>query len=174
MTDKKQSTASSFMFELSHQDRLRILYRLKESSAKLTRISRDLDINTVEASRHLSRLSEVSLVEKTADGTYQITYLTPFVLKILDRVNFILEEKDFFLEHDIGSVPIVSENCFPIAETKIVRDFFNVVTAIKEGSTDAQSFLYIVSPKPMKDMVDINIRKADEGVEVRIIYLEGE
>ena len=57
-----------FYFELSNEDRLRILNLLTEKPMKLTNLAKSLDISNQECSRHLQRLTEADIIERTQKG----------------------------------------------------------------------------------------------------------
>ena len=63
-------------FELSNEDRLGILHRLRDTSMNVTRLARDLEITTQECSRHMARLSEAILVARNPEGAYSLTPTT--------------------------------------------------------------------------------------------------
>ena len=74
---------SDLFFELSHEDRLGILYLLRENPWKLTQIASELECSSQEAYRHLSRLVDAGLSAKNPDGDYEIT---PYGLQIMNMV----------------------------------------------------------------------------------------
>ena len=61
------------LFEVSNEDRLRILLQLEEGGINVTNLSRKLGISTQEVSRHISRLSEVGLTTKDPAGVHRMT-----------------------------------------------------------------------------------------------------
>ncbi|NIO36894.1 ArsR family transcriptional regulator, partial [Candidatus Bathyarchaeota archaeon] len=47
------------LFELSNEDRLRILYQLEKEAMNISDLSKTLELSTQESSRNLSRLSGI-------------------------------------------------------------------------------------------------------------------
>jgi predicted transcriptional regulator len=63
----------NLLFELSHEDRLRIFFKLQKNIMKLTHLSEKPYLKVQETSRHLSRLSDAKLISKDVEGFYHLT-----------------------------------------------------------------------------------------------------
>ena len=66
------------LFEVSNEDRLRILRELHAREMNVTTLARAIEVTTQEVSRHLSRLTE-----KNPYGPYR---LTPFGVLTLSQI----------------------------------------------------------------------------------------
>ncbi|HEQ78904.1 MAG TPA: ArsR family transcriptional regulator [Euryarchaeota archaeon] len=161
------------LFELSHKDRVRILKHLEKGPSRLTQISNSLKINNVEASRHLSRLSDVDMVTKTTENEYALTNMSHLIMMLYHRMQFVVDNREFFISHDITAYPMIVDNIDALSKAEMLTGFFEVVSLIKDVSVEAEEYLYVFSPSPMKDVAPINVEKAKKGVEVRIIYGTG-
>jgi len=93
-------------FEFSNEDRLKILYKLKENKMNISTLSRKLDLTTQECSRHVSRLSDATLVEKDTDGKYNLTQYGRIFLKLLLGQRFVVEHRDYFRKHSLEKLPL--------------------------------------------------------------------
>ena len=92
-------------FEFSNEDRLRILYKLRESPSTVTSLSRDLNLTTQETSRHLSRLGEIGLTAKSPDGDHS---LTPYGELSLDQIRgfrFTCSHSEYLKRHRVTGLP---------------------------------------------------------------------
>lgn len=76
----QMETISNLYFELSNEDRLKILQILNDRHEKLTNISKELDITNQQCMRHLNRLSDIRLIEKTNSSYYKLTPYGEIVL----------------------------------------------------------------------------------------------
>lgn len=94
------------LFEISNEDRLRILIRLDKEAMNVTSLSRELDITTQEASRHLSRLGGVGLTLKDPYGNHHITPYGRLILKQLSGLEFATNNRDYFLTHLHEHLPL--------------------------------------------------------------------
>ena len=98
--------------ELSSENRLAILQILDEKPMTFTSIIKEIDMNSAEASRQLSRLTEAQLIEKKGDGRYYNTPFGKLVLSSISDLNFISERSGYFLNHDTSQIPL--EPCLMI------------------------------------------------------------
>jgi predicted transcriptional regulator len=58
-----------------------------------------------EASKHLARLREQNFVEKNPSNGYALTTLVKLVTKLLPSREFLSENKEYLLTHNISSLP---------------------------------------------------------------------
>ena len=93
------------LFEVSNEDRLRILLQLEEKAMRVTDISRELNLSIQESSRHVSRLSEVSLTRKDVEGFYSLTTYGVLILENLRELEFSSKYSEYFSKHTIERLP---------------------------------------------------------------------
>ncbi len=108
-TDKSGSNITEqlpqLLFELSNQWRLEVLLTIKERAMRHTDISKSLRLSPQETTRHLLRLVEVKLIEKTVEGLYRLTNLGQLVLVFIPALDAVSKYSDFFLTHDLSGIP---------------------------------------------------------------------
>ena len=93
------------MFEISNEDRFSILLRLEEGAMNVTGLARELGLTTQETSRHLSRLGDVSLTSKDAEGMFTVTSFGGLTLRLLHGLKFVSKHEDYFTTHNLGNLP---------------------------------------------------------------------
>lgn len=93
------------LFEVSNEDRLRILLQLDEEAMNVTSLSRGLGLTTQESSRHLARLGGVGLTRKDADGLHHITAYGRLVVRQLQGVGFTSRHRGYFASHTLDRIP---------------------------------------------------------------------
>ena len=93
------------MFEISNEDRFSILLKLEDGPMNVTGMARELGLTTQETSRHLSRLGEVSLTRKDAEGMFKITSFGGLALRLLNGLKFVSKHEDYFTTHHLGNLP---------------------------------------------------------------------
>ena len=91
--------------ELSSENRLSILQILDKTPMTFTSLIKEVDMNSAEASRQLSRLTETQLIEKKGDGRYYNTLYGKLVISSISGLDFISEKSGYFLNHDTSQVP---------------------------------------------------------------------
>src|SRR5574337_654389 len=90
--------------ELSSENRLGILQTLDEKPMTFTSLIKEVDMNSTEASRQLSRLMEARLIEKKGDGKYYNTLFGKLVISTISDLNFISVNSEYFLKHDTAQI----------------------------------------------------------------------
>lgn len=93
------------LFEVSNEDRHKILLLLADEPMNVTRISIRLGLSLTETSRHLSRMGEVGLTRRDSDGLYHINNFGTVLLAQLKGVEFITRHRDYFTSHSLTGIP---------------------------------------------------------------------
>ena len=92
-------------FELSNEDRVRILHQLSKEAMNVTRVSKEVGLTIQEASRHLSRLVDVGLIQKDVQSLYHISTYGKLILKELPALEFTSQYKNYFNTHSLERLP---------------------------------------------------------------------
>ena len=95
----------SLFFELSNEDRLRIMLELEKESLKLTHVSKKLDLTSAESHRQLSRLLETKLIVKDVEGFFRLTPFGKQALRWIPGYEFISDNRDYFQSHTLSNLP---------------------------------------------------------------------
>lgn len=93
------------LFEISNEDRLRILILLCGGPTNVTGLSKELGVTTQEASRHLSRLGDIGLTEKDSEGLHHITPYGELTLSQIRDLRFTSKHREYFSTHDLSRLP---------------------------------------------------------------------
>jgi predicted transcriptional regulator len=93
------------LFTLSNGDRLKLLAEIKADGLRLTDLAKSLSASVQETSKHLARLVDCKLIEKTSDGTYRTTSYGSLISEILPSLNFVSRHRKYFSTHNISSLP---------------------------------------------------------------------
>jgi predicted transcriptional regulator len=96
---------NALFYELSSNDRTRILSALKEEELKLNDVVHRLDLTATEAFRQLQRLTEASLIERKSNGKYHLTSYGRLVVESSSSLEFISNFKEYFRAHDAFVLP---------------------------------------------------------------------
>ncbi len=101
-------TMSSFydlMFEVSNEERVRILRVIKKKRNSFSGIARELDITTQEVSRHFNRLMEAGLTTRDRDGYPSLTPFGSILLRQLEALRFTSDHRNYFVSHKADLLP---------------------------------------------------------------------
>jgi predicted transcriptional regulator len=156
--------------EMSSENRLAILQILNERPMTFTSMIKEVDMNSAEASRQLSRLTEAALIEKKGDGKYYNTLFGKLVISAISNLNFISEKSGYFLNHDTAHIPFdLLKQIDALSKGEIVTGVYNILnTHEKLGAGIKNHMWYMSDDFPRHHLPDIE-KKLEEGVEIRVI-----
>jgi predicted transcriptional regulator len=156
------------LFEFSNEDRLEILRKLLENPMNVTTLTRELEMTTQECSRHLSRLSEARLVEKSPEGSYSLTQFGRLSLRLIRGQLFVAEHADYFFAHTLEGLP--SEFVCRIGELQggdptedVTVTLFLVESIIKE----AEEYIWMIHDQYFLNILPLCLDALKRGVRMR-------
>ena len=132
----------NLLFELSNEDRLRILRQLEKEAMKVTELSKELGLTTQECSRHLSRLAEARLTKKDVDGYIHLTPYGELSLRQLQGQMFTAKHRDYFTSHTLTRLP--SEfvaRIGELADSIYIDDVMVTVHRVEKTLREAEEYL---------------------------------
>ena len=157
------------LFELSNEDRLKILSELQKENLKLSHISQRLNFTAQETSRNIARLVETRLVTRTTDGSYEISPYGVQAMRLIPAYQFLSKYSDYFYEHTLENLPdkFVSRigelnGCKPI--TQLLDVFGNIERVFREAE---EYYLYIGEPLGLSSTLLLVRDALDRGVKAR-------
>ena len=92
------------MFEVSNEERVRILEAIRQERSSFSGLARKLNITTQEVSRHFNRLMEARLTTRDKDGYPCLTPFGSLVLRQLRGVQFTNDHNDYFVSHKVEGI----------------------------------------------------------------------
>jgi predicted transcriptional regulator len=164
---------TDLMFEVSNEDRLRILLRLEEGGLSVTGLSRDLKLTTQEASRHLSRLNDVGLTRKDAGGSHHVTPYGRLIIKQIQGIRFASEHVDYFSNHAVEGLPL--EFVYRMGEltgSTYVDDLMFSIHCTEKVFREAEEYVWATSDQYPMSSIPLHRGAFARGVKVRYIDAE--
>jgi len=160
----------SLLFELSNEDRLRILRQLENESMNVTGLSRKLNLTTQESSRHISRLGGTGLTRKDTEGYHHITPYGNLMLGQLEGLAFLTQHREYFSSHSLVDIPRdFKSHIGDLAHSTYVDDislsFYNVEKLMKE----AEEYLWAITDHYLTSTLSLYTDVFNRGVKVRSI-----
>ena len=160
------------LFELSNDDRRRILLSIKEKPMRLTQISKNLGLTVQETSRQLSRLEDVGLEYKDPKGFHHLTHYGELIIRQLRGIEFTSNFKAYFTTHSLERLS--SEFVDGIGDLSDSIGIANAMDFIRNTENlirEAKDYVWLlVDQFPMNSIRTIVIA-LDRGVRFRIIEL---
>ena len=162
------------LFELSSNERLVIMNILQKESLKLSTLSKKLGLTNPETLRQLRRLMEVGLVLKEPSGLYEVSQYGYLVLKLLEGVEFLAKNRDFFSNYDTSFIPSEYINRFgELLSSSSGYEPFKMLEKTNQVLKEAEEFAWIISNQNLTLYLPTFRQKLDSGFEFRLILPEG-
>ncbi len=164
---------SELLFELSHEDRLRIFSMIQKNPVKLTHLSEKLNLQVQETSRHLSRLSDAKLIFKDVDGLYHLTPYGDHVIRLLPGYEFLSRHRNYFLTHKSTHLP--DQFVARIGELNKCTFVDDIMVAFQEAKTlfeEAQEYVWILSDHVFPTTPPFVEGAMNRGVKIKMLLLE--
>jgi len=157
--------------ELSSENRLDILKTLYERPMTFTSLIKEVDMNSTEASRQLSRLTEARFIEKKGDGRYYNTLFANLVISSISGMNYISENSGYFLEHDTSPIPLeLLRQIDALSTGEIVTGVYNILSTQEKLSEDLSGhFWYMSDDFPRHHLPNVE-KVLEQGMEIRVIF----
>lgn len=160
----------NLLFELSNEDRLRILHQLNKKAMNVTNLSKTLGLTTQESSRHVSRLGDVGLTEKDVDGLHHLTPYGELALKQLKGLEFISQHSDYFTSHTLARIPPefvcrIGELADSTYTDDIMVAFYNVEKVMQE----AEEYIWTITDQYLVDTIPLFKEACEREVKTRNI-----
>ena len=160
----------NLLFELSNEDRLRILNAIDKEATNVTNLSNTLGLTTQECSRHVSRLSKARLTSKDVEGLHHLTPYGELILKQLEGLKFISQHSSYFISHTLAGIP--PEFIFRIgelAETTYVDDVMVTFFGLEKLLQKAEEYVWTITDQYLADTIPLFRKAVERGVRQRNI-----
>ena len=96
---------AQYFLEVSSEQRLKIIQLVNDKEYRLSELAKKLGATTPEVHRNLERLEKSGFIIKTVKSHFELTTLGQMVLGLIPNLAFMIENKKYFLEHPINSLP---------------------------------------------------------------------
>lgn len=139
------------LFEVSNEDRYKILLQLADNPMNVTPISKKLGLSLTETSRHLSRIVEVGLTRRDAEGIYHINEFGKIILAQLKGVEFVTKHRDYFNHHSLAHLPKkFVDRIGDLAESSYTNDVMVIFSKMKRVIVESEESIWsIIDQYPM-------------------------
>lgn len=154
------------MFEVSNEERVRILEAINEEKSSFSGLARRLNITTQEVSRHFNRLMESGLTTRDKNSYPSLTPFGNLVLKQLEAIQFTNYHQDYFVSHVTKGLPgsflsrfgELSGMRYQDDVMRVINDAIRIIKESEEYILDI-NLPYIASAFPhIRDAYDRNVK----------------
>lgn len=150
-------------FELASEQRLAIIFRLNEKSAKISQLAKDLGITMQEAHRNVNRLQDAGLIEKDPEGIFSLTTFGNTIIKQIPTFNYLSKHKEYFSEHILGELPIkFIMRLGALDRCEFVKGVVAILERWKDIYRQADQYIYEIVPQVPIDLIDPAVTRVKE------------
>jgi predicted transcriptional regulator len=156
------------LFELSNEDRLSILFEIRKTPMKLSRISDKFHVTVPETARNVSRLSEVNLIVKDVEGAYHLTPFGEEALRLLPGLQFLSKNKKYFLSHTLSKLPQeFATGLGALEDCKPAKELTEMLFVCENLIREAQQYVWFMADQILASMVPLAVEAVKRGVEFK-------
>ncbi|MFZ8938378.1 MAG: ArsR family transcriptional regulator, partial [Nitrosopumilaceae archaeon] len=166
---------AKYFLEVSSEQRLKIIQLLSQKEYRLSELAKELEATTPEVHRNLDRLEKSGFIMKNLKGNFELTTLGQMVLGLIPNLAFVIENKKYFLEHPINSLPHKFVSRFgELYECKKLQSYVDVFEYWKNIYENSEEYIYnILYDVPYFDDFTKPIHeKLSQGVKIKSIFYE--
>ncbi len=164
----------NILFEVSNEDRHRILLQLEKEHMNVTQISKKLGLSLPETSRHVSRLVEVGLTWKKPDGLYRLTHFGELVLRQVRELEFTTRHREYFTNHTTAGLPPEFEKRIgDLADSTYMHNAINFLHGVENLIRDAKEYIWFQGDEYIMGAMPYINEALERNVAFKIIEPEG-
>jgi len=160
----------SLFFELSNEDRLRIMLELEKEPLKLTHVSKKLDLTSSESHRQLSRLSDAKLIVKDVEGFFSLTPFGEQALEWIPGYAFISDNSEYFQSHTLSNLP--SDLLLRLGDLSgciLSDDALVSVSNIETMMREADEYIHTIHDQWLLSAYPLGSEAVKRGVQLRSV-----
>jgi predicted transcriptional regulator len=160
----------TLLFELSNEDRLRILRELKKTPMKLSHVSEKCNFTVPETARNITRLGEASLIVKDVEGCFHLTPYADEALKLLPSFEFLSKHKKYFKTHTFSKLPIEYASSIGVLNSSEFTDQISIVLFNGEKLIrEAREFVWIIVSEILTSSLPLFAEAYNRGLDFKKI-----
>lgn len=174
MVENEENDVSKVLFELASTRRASILFEVEKVSLKMQQIAKSLDMTATETCRHLQRLSDANLLDRKGDGTYSVTEFGNLAIGFLSGFNFILKNKNYFLQHATSSLPYEFVNRLgELSSGTYSGNVLESTNHIRQMVFDAEEYILVMADHVDSSHIQTTNEKVSKGLKFQFIMEKG-
>jgi len=157
-------------FELSNEERLKILHSLREKNMNITALAQTVDITTQECSRHIARLADFNLVQRNTDRTFRITPYGHLTLRLILGQQFASTYQKYFNTHTLDNLPsrIVSR-IHELNDSRFTQDIWLTFSLLENLFEEAEKYIWMIHDQYLLSILPLGVEAIKRGVKFKSI-----
>ena len=160
------------MFGLSHGARKSIVELLRNGEKRHLELCKGLDVSPPEVTRHCKILADLGIVRKNSKSMYQLTGMGQHIFDLVDKVDFLDDNKTFFEEHDFDMIPPELDTISILKNAEIVEGPMNVLDGLLAVNNGAMDNINCIFQEAIGNIVMEHLEQLNRGIRVNILIKE--
>jgi predicted transcriptional regulator len=158
------------LFEVSNEDRHRILHQLEEKPCNVTQIARVQGLSLPETSRHVSRLCEVGLTRRDAEGLYHLTSYGGLVLRQFRELEFTTKFREYFTDHAVAGIPPeFVKRIGDLSGSVLTDNILDFIRQIEYVIREAEEYVWLLVDQFPLNHLALIIEAIERGGQFRVL-----
>jgi len=161
------------LFEIASEQRLKILFLLREKKYSVSKTAKELDATVPEVFRNFQRLAKASLIEKDPDGLYDLTLYGKTVCNNLPSLFIVSKFEKYFKNHNYGNIPPkFIQRIGALSGGQHIKGVVKVLEIWKKVHDNAKEYIYnILAEVPYSsDIIETVASQAKKGTKIHSIF----
>jgi len=165
------SHETDLISSLASGPRLEILQMLNSSELKSSQIAKNMQSSIQAITRHLDKLSESKLIEKTIDGTYQLTPIANVLMLQIPLFEFLENHKEFFSSHDFTGIPLhLISRLGDLVNCEIENDVMKSMQRARDVCANGRNSLFGATFTVPLEFYDTILENLEQGGYCKMVY----
>jgi predicted transcriptional regulator len=168
--DKNKIDLSELLFELSNEQRLKILNILSCHNQNLKDFSKNMTIPKPEIYRNLKRLISAGIIYKDNKNDYALTTSGKIIMSQLQNFLFLENYSNILENHDLNFIPIQFQASIgELKNIKIVEGTIEGFNLTVERFGKSQTYEHIMTKEIFTSFIEPIKKMIERGVEIRLL-----
>ena len=175
LLDFKINEIAKDLFEVASEQRLEILFRLKEDKSTISVIAKKLGATMPEVFRNFERLAKAGLIEKNVDGSYHLTLYGETVCTQIPSFVLVSHHKKYFEKHKFGDLPTkFLQRIGSLYPGEYIKGYVKTQEIWRDIHKNAEEYIYNILPEVpySPDIIEIVVEKAKKQIPIHSIFSE--
>lgn len=165
--------AANDFLELSSEQRIDILFGLREKKSKISTMAKALGATVQEVHRNFERLTKAGLIAKDNEGYYNLTTYGKTICTQMPDLVFVSKHKKYFGTHDFGDIPMkFIQRIGALASSQHAKGFVKVLEEWKTICNEADEYIYYALTEVPMDFIESLVSRVKSGVKCNYIFAE--
>ena len=140
------------LFILASRDRLTLFSEIGVEKHRSSQLTAKLSATSQEASKHLMRLRNARLIEKDSEGFFTLTTVGKIIVNLLPSIRFLAQNRDYFLSHDISSLPLeFIERLGELQEGQYADNVGSVLAHLQQVAQGGEKYIWLMADHRLGD-----------------------